>query len=288
MKKKITAVSASIILSTITSTSALAIDVAADIELDLLSEDSVYTSGGRVAINVTGETRNGDNFVSGKASALQGISGDSSVDDAWIQFGSSSWALKIGRFEALNLLPQGKDVYLAPTGVTGYNGNTLRGRLGGNGVAFTTSFSDSLSFELDTAWGNLDGANGDDEEVFNGFRPVITYTSDTFSISVGAESIDAGTYDISGAAVTVAFNVAGGAVNASIASADDASSTNINYTSGNFGGGFQVDDDGDNDGSTVYAAYTFSLLNVDGATLTLAASSGEDVSGVKARFNYGF
>jgi hypothetical protein len=296
MKKNLHAISAGLLCCSIISPAAHALEIDADLELDMLSEESVYTTSGRVQINVSSETKNGDNFVSAKASAMQNISGDPSVDDAWIKMGSSKWAVQIGRFEANNLFPLGKDTYVASTGVTGYQGNVLRGRLGGNGIAFTTSFSDSISVELDSAWGDYDNDDtntlGDKEKAFNGFRPSITYSVEGYSLSVGFENVKMGDTDISGSAITVNFDAIGGNINVSYAAADDngtdRSSANVNYTAGNFGIGVLSEDDSTNTGTSTYVAYTMPLLGVEGASITGAASSGEDVSGVKVRFNYAF
>ncbi len=307
MRKNLYAISAGLLCCSIISPTVFAIEIDADLELDMTSEDSVYTTGGRVQINVSSETKNSDNFVSAKASALQNISGDSSVDDAWIKMGNSQWAVQIGRFEAKDLFPLGKDTYIAPRGpngteLIGYQGNMLRGRLGGNGIAFTTSLNNNISVELDTVWGDYKNNNannyggdftGDTGKAFNGFRPSVTYSIEGYSVSVGVETIDAGTTDITGVAVTANFNAVGGNFNVSYAAADvsnhpDRSSANINYTAGNLGAGFLTEDNGTNTGSSSYIAYTLPLLGVKGASVTGAASAGEDVSGVRARFNYAF
>ncbi len=303
MKKNLYAISAGLLCCSIISPAALAIEIDADLELDMKSQDSVYTTEGRVQINVSSETKNGDNFVSAKASAMQNISGNPTVDDAWIKMGNSQWAVQIGRFEAKDLFPLGKDTYIASTSVTGYQGNMLRGRLGGNGIAFTTSLNDSISIELDSAWGDYDVGNedntttpptaGDQGKAFNGFRPSVTYSIKGYSVSVGVETIDAGTTDITGVAVTANFNAVSGNFNVSYATADvsnhpNRSSVNINYTAGNLGAGFLYEEEGNADGTSSYIAYTLPLLGVKGASVTGAASVGEDVSGVKVRFNYAF
>jgi len=75
----------------------------ADFELDTTTisksvGDSTYKQSGRVALNVTGEHTAGDNFVSGKGTALLKTDGTTGVDDAFIKFGNSAWDLQAGRF----------------------------------------------------------------------------------------------------------------------------------------------------------------------------------------------
>jgi len=59
------------------------------------------------------------------------------------------WDLKLGRFEAMDLFPSGKDV-AANIGNVGYNGNTLRGRKsdGRLHAALGLNASSSVRFEL--------------------------------------------------------------------------------------------------------------------------------------------
>ena len=111
----------------------------ANFEGDTTSIDGAtdsFNSGGRIEVNANAALlKQGDNFVNARASLLLGLNADSTVDDAWIQFGNSSLDFKFGRFEAVDLFPVAKDTVLVTptldndgkTGV-GYRANTLRGR----------------------------------------------------------------------------------------------------------------------------------------------------------------
>ena len=60
-----------------------------DFHKETATQDSV-TNGGRVEINAAAEARNGDYFVKSRGTMLVGLSGDGvSIDDAWVQAGSS-------------------------------------------------------------------------------------------------------------------------------------------------------------------------------------------------------
>lgn len=91
------------------------------------------SNGGRVEMNVLAAlAKNGDNFVNAKGTLLLKHDGTGTgVDDAWIQFGNSKADLKIGRQEAADLFPLGKDTLVsgANANATGYRANKLRGRM---------------------------------------------------------------------------------------------------------------------------------------------------------------
>ncbi len=74
--------------------------------------------GGRIEINATAELMNdGDKFVRAKGTLIVPLSStgnnEVTIDDAWIQFGNKSVDLKLGRQEAADLFPLGKDVVVS-------------------------------------------------------------------------------------------------------------------------------------------------------------------------------
>ena len=101
-------------------------DVAFDANLEL---DTTYTNkvsapntnaraggldlGGRVEVNAGAKATNGASFVAGRASLLLNKKGETAVDDMWVQFGNAGADIKLGRFEAMDLFPLGKDTVIA-------------------------------------------------------------------------------------------------------------------------------------------------------------------------------
>ena len=92
--------------------SAFAVTFDANLELDNTYRNGSYvgtadqglSQGGRVEMNAAGKA--GANlFVAGRASFLAKKDGTAGTDDMWVQFGSATSALKLGRFEAADLFP---------------------------------------------------------------------------------------------------------------------------------------------------------------------------------------
>ena len=84
------------------------------------------------------------------------------VDDLYFQFGkTNAWDVQIGRFEAINLVPLGKDTLVANVGgVQVYEANIARGRKDDVlHAAFHVGSADKFLFEL----GVMANKNGDDE-----------------------------------------------------------------------------------------------------------------------------
>ena len=73
------------------------------------ARDSDLNMGGRVEFNVGAKATNGDAFVAARASLLLKKDGDTATDDMWVQFGNAAGDVKLGRFEAMDLFPLGKD-----------------------------------------------------------------------------------------------------------------------------------------------------------------------------------
>lgn len=297
----------------------LAVD--ANIELDTnmfdyADSDTSYTQTGRVEVNVTGEKAKNGYYVKGKVSGIFNESGDAGTDDAWIKFGSNTWDIQAGRFEAIDMSPVGKDTILEhANGAIVYGNDKTRGRIGDDGGQFALRIlpSESLQLELDAIYGD-DG--GDDTEAFSGFRPSISFITDSFTLAAGYEHLKnyEGELDatLDGFGLKAGVGVGDGDLNIWGASAaiEDSSedgdllSIGANLTLGNFGIGAilsEADYDGtdeDPETMTVYLAYTLPLLDIDGASMTLGAShskvdgltgnTDDSLTALRLRFNYTF
>ena len=80
-------------------------------------------------------------FVAARASLLLKKDGGTGTDDMWVQFGNAGMDVKLGRFEAMDLFPLGKDVLVEGTGYGGYHANKLRGRFGKDTVHIAPAFN---------------------------------------------------------------------------------------------------------------------------------------------------
>ena len=259
-----------------------------------------FKSGGRIEVNANAELlKQGDNFVNARASLLLGLNADSTVDDAWIQFGNSSVDLKIGRFEALDLFPVAKDTVLDPATGAGYRANIGRGRFkdGQFHGALGLNAAPVLRFELGVV-NYKDGtppASGAAEQVV---RPAVTYTTGDLTLRAGFESFDKGL----GAGTQTGYGLSAGymlakdaAVNINYGNSSDLDSSSIgaNLVYGPAGIGYIKDKTGATTVDTVYAAYSFPLLGVKGAFITpaISVSSGDgvaDKTALRVRLNYQF
>ncbi|MDQ5896375.1 MAG: carbohydrate porin [Pseudomonadota bacterium] len=260
------------------------------------------TQGGRVEFNAAGKAGT-DGFVAGRASFLAKKDGTAGVDDMWAQFGNASGDLKLGRFEAADIFPVGKDTVVEDDGAAGYR-NMLRGRFGNNDAygdgtahaALTLNAGGGLAVELGVIAAHKNAA----------VRPVVSYSIDGFTFKAG---IDSGkTPDgqkIRGGGVTVGTTLSGAALNLSYNAGKVAdlkgSSVGLNATIGAAGVGYIYDrNDVAGGGSikenNVYVAYSVPLFNT-GATITpalaysKATGTGADgdarITG-RVRINYAF
>lgn len=255
-------------------------------------------NGGRVEINANAQLmKNGDNFVNAKGTIEVPLTGDKvNVADAWIQFGNSSADLKLGRFEAVDLFPLGKDVVVEGAGAaSGYRANALRGRFidGQMHAALGLNAGAGLRAELGVV------TKKDASGKAYGVRPTITYAAGPLTLRAGVESVK--TEGSTAAAQTGVGLSAGYAINDSTYlnvnfaknSKADAQSFGANVTFGAAGVGLIQDKDGSDKQTTVYAAYSFPLFGIKGATITpaISRSTGTGVDGVTAlrvRLNYAF
>ena len=163
----------------------------ANIELDTTHQpDTGATQTGRVELNLLGKTTFGDAFVAGKASFLARKDGSTAVDDMWVQAGNAFADLKLGRFEAADLFPLGRDTVLNRAGSGGYRANFIRGRFGGSSgnvvhLAGTANFGRGFGLEVGLAETreaeNLSAGQAE------GLRPVLTYTANGIALKLGFE-----------------------------------------------------------------------------------------------------
>ena len=169
-----------------------------------------WTNDGRTHLKLTGRVDSDSGwFGLAQGDAMIATNGTTGVDDAWVQFGTSSFATKIGRFELEELLTKGQDTYIAEAPLRGagrYEGNYFRGRFGdkiGN-IGFDFTFSDTSKMQigvivggkdLSTSASYVDPTTGVSTEVATasfganvyGIRPVFILTSGAFTAKVGGE-----------------------------------------------------------------------------------------------------
>jgi hypothetical protein len=268
-----------------------------------LKESSTSNLGGRVEINAVAElAKNGDNFVNAKASLIVPVSGDSkvSVDDAWIHLGNSTVDVKLGRQEAADLFPLGKDTVVAGANgdIGGYRANTLRGRVDTSRIHTVIGFNAAPGMRAEIGvLPEVDNSDNSNDPVVYGVRPTIVYTTGAATIRLGMENMKAQGADAAqgyGVSFGYALNSSSN-INVSYADSSDldASSVGVNLTMGGFGIGYVQDKTVDDKQDTVYAAYTMPLLGVKGATITPAFSHSkadgvDDLTAVRVRLNYAF
>jgi hypothetical protein len=267
--------------------------------------------GGRVELNTLAQRALGDYFILGKGTMVMRNGGDLGTDDMYLKLGSSLWDLQLGRFEAADLFPKGKDVIVEHAGgVTVYEANFVRGRANEGGqIALHVNATDNLQFELATFYGDNDTL-GADGKLFSGVRPSINYKGDRFLLGAGIEAlrreVDGDTFTQMGYGLTAGVELGGNLLRANFAQLDDkptggkVTTLGLNVLRGNFGAGLvhSLNDGagagGDPEVTTVYAGYTIPLLGLDGASITFGASysladnvSGDDsLAAARVRFNY--
>jgi hypothetical protein len=289
--------------------------VDANIELDNTSRDGNavaaadkgLSQSGRLELNISNKT-GADVFVAGRASFLALKNGNVGTDDMWLQIGSSTADVKLGRFEAADLFPLAGDTLINHAGAV-YAANSLRGRKGSDAfhAAGTYNIGSGLSFELgviQTTTNTLIASTA------RGIRPVLSYVSGPVSVRLGLEQ---GNYNsgnkISGYGLTASYDA--GSIkftgNASLGKQD----ATVNETQGAYGltaamGGLVVGAIvGKNDQTggeikvqTGYVSYAMPLLGVKGATITpalslskmqnSAAKTDAEETSFRVRLNYVF
>jgi hypothetical protein len=288
--------------------SAFAATFDANIELDntyrdgsaVAAADQGLSQSGRVEMNAAGKA--GTNlFVAGRASFLAKKDGGLATDDMWIQVGSATTGLKLGRFEAADLFPLAGDTLVNHAG-TVYGTNTLRGRKDGAQfhAAGTTSLGNGLSLELGVV---------ETKSAAKGVRPVVSYAAGALSLSAALES---GKYvsgnDVSGAGATVSYNLGMAKLTGNLAKGkSDAATRNaqsafaLTVAAGGLSVGVVSATNeatvGEDKVSTVYASYSMPLFDIKGASVTpaISSSTGKTGAGVettenslRVRLNYAF
>ncbi len=257
------------------------------------------SNGGRVELNVLAAlAKSGDNFVNAKGTLLVKHDGTTGVDDAWIQFGNAKADLKIGRHEGADLFPLGKDTVFEGTNNTnasGYRANKLRGRIDAGRFHGTVGFNAAPGLRLEM--GLVTKKNTTQKEY--GLRPTMVYNSGALTLRAGFESFKT---EGSNASATNGYGLSAGyainsstVVNVNHAKSSDlnASSTGVNLVAGAAGVGYVQDKKGANKQNTYYAAYSFPLFDIKGASITPAISHStsagqESLNTFRVRLNYAF
>lgn len=302
---KLTAVAAAALLAA-PAFAAMTTDANLELDSTYSNKSRGATQGGRVEFNVAGKAGDANGFVAGRGTLLLQKTGGAATDDMWGQIGTGMADVKLGRFEAADLFPLGKDV-LVEGGAESSGGsrtNKLRGRMGSDlfHAALTVNPGSGVGFELGVV--ESKGAGN-----VKGVRPVVSFAAGPVSVKVGVESgkiVGGNKFSNFGATVGGAFEGVG--FNVSLGSGKEkavggdikGTSFGANATFGPAGvgliqdstkvGGLKSSD------FVVYGAYSIPLFNT-GATLTPAIShqTGK-INGVKqdagtsvrVRLNYGF
>lgn len=295
-----------------------AVTLDANLEQDntIVNKGIGLTQGGRVETNVSAKAELDGGFVAAKGTLLIKKDGGTATDDMWVQAGTNAVDLKLGRFEAADLFPAGKDV-LVLGGDTGYKANVLRGRMGGSQFhgALTVKSLAGFGVELGlieekakaavtttTCTPATETTNVCSTSTSNayssakGLRPVVSFATGPFSVKAGVEAIKTVTNaKQTGVGVTGGYAFDGGSVNLNFAknSKADAQGIGATLTMGPFGIAAYSGKTAGVKSDTVYAAYSLPLFGIQGATVTPAIStgklgSGERQSGGRIRFNYTF
>lgn len=271
------------------------------------STPSDTSNGGRVEMNVLAAlAKSGENFVNAKGTLLVKNDGTTAVDDAWIQFGNAKADLKIGRQEAVDLFPLGKDTVVALTNssASGYRANKLRGRMADGRFQGVLGFNAApgLRFEMGlvTKKNHANTINSDqsitDPQTEYGVRPVAVYTTGPLTLRAGFESFKTTGATQNGYGLSAGYAINSSTlVNVNHAKSSDlnASSTGVNLVAGGAGLGYVQDKTGVQKQNTYYAAYSFPLFGIKGASITPAISHStsagqESLNTFRMRLNYAF
>jgi hypothetical protein len=255
------------------------------------------SNGGRIELNAKAElVKSGDNFVNAKASLIIPTSSTDKVgvDDAWIQFGNSKADLKVGRQEAADLFPMGKDVVVeAAASGNGYRANALRGRKGDGQLHAVGGLNVAPGLRVELGLITEKSTNA---SLAHGVRPTVVFNSGALTLRAGAESYKKDNVSYNGTGVSIGYALTEAIkFNANVAQNSDldASSFGLNATIGAAGVGMVQDKTGAVKVTSYYAAYTFPLMGVKGASITPAFSSSkatgvDNLNAFKVRLNYAF
>lgn len=230
-----------------------------------------------------------------------------------MQVGNNGGDVKLGRFEAADVFPLGRDTIVDRAGSGfAYRTNLLRGRFTGGTFhgAGTVKFADGLALELGvveskgtTYAGSVN--NGNMGIQAKGVRPVLSYEANGMTVRVGAEigKTGAALDDFKGFGATVGADLGGGTkVNVNFASAkvDGAADRSTTVGAGAYLGAAHVAlefaKNGDEKITTAYASYSMPLMGIKGASITPALSTSkanntvglEKANSLRVRLNYAF
>ena len=257
------------------------------------ARDSDLGMGGRVEVNVAGKATNGDAFVAGRASLLVKKDGDTGVDDMWVQFGNAGMDVKLGRFEATDLFPVGKDTVLEYAGYSPYRAHLLRGRFGSD------SAHGALGINAGPARIEVGMVYSKDDGEARGIRPAVVYTTGPVTLRAGIESVKIVGTDGSNTGVGLSMGYAlssDASINVNFAKMEDDKAIGVNGTFGPAGIGMVYGKGATSADkvTTVYAAYSLPLFGVKGASITPALSYSKGGTGTdnqiaaRVRINYAF
>ncbi len=257
------------------------------------ARESDLGMGGRVEFNVGAKANNGDAFVAARATLLLKKDGDSSVDDMWVQFGNAGMDVKLGRFEATDLFPVGKDTVLEYAGYEPYRAHKLRGRFGKDTAHGALGLNAGPArIELGMVYSKEDGEA-------RGVRPAVVFTTGALTLRAGLESVKVVGTDGSNTGVGLSMGYAlssDSSINVNFAKMEDDKAVGVNGTFGPAGIGFVYGKGATSADkvTTVYAAYSLPLFGVKGATVTPALSYSKGGTGTdnqiaaRVRINYAF
>lgn len=286
-------------------------DFDANIEFDNTygNNDRGLSQSGRVELNAS-KKMGSQYFIAGRASYLAQKSGGVATDDMWVQLGSQTFDVKLGRFEATNLFQTPGDTIIETAGPFSiYGANTLRGRSGGDVFqgAATLQLGGGLSFELGVFETKTTAAGQTNAGAAKGLRPILSYANGPLHVAAGAEAIKyANGRDETGYGLTGDYDFGGFKLTANITSGK----SDMGYKKSGYGlfaqvGGFTAglmagNQDmavgEDSKVTTFYASYAIPFFDIKGATVTPALSvskgggsnNADDSIGAKVRINYAF
>jgi len=260
------------------------------------------TSGGRVELNAKAELqKKDDNFATAKATIeIPTGSGDKvNIADAWLQFGNSAVDLKIGRQEAADLFPLGKDVVVESAGTVGgenfnggYRANKLRGRITTGALHAVLGVNAAAGLRAEVGFVSKKSGN------IHGLRPTLVYSAGDLTVRAGVESLKESAETSTGFGLSAGYAISKDSsvnVNYAKSSKRGGQSFGLNATFGAAGFGYVQDKDSNLNEkvNTVYAAYSMPLMGLTGASITPAFSHSkgtgvDSVTAIKVRFNYSF
>lgn len=283
----------------------VAVDANIETNTDFHKKDADHdtvTNGGRVEVNVNAEVmKNGDFFVNARGTVGLQLNNNASsdgnqtyVDDAWVQAGNSAFDVKVGRFEAADLFPLGRDI--ASNIAVGYNGNQLRGRVKDGRLHAVLGANVGSGLRLEMGLVTEKQAGG----ASYGLRPFMRYSSGPLTIAAGVEAIksDGTGESATGFATTLGYTVSESMsfnVNYANKNKTKENSIGLNANIGAAGVGFvqSKNDTADTKSTSLYASYAFPLFGVKGATITPAVgvtkvTGASSDNAFRVRINYAF